>query len=111
MEQNKVNILITGIGGGYHDGADLTDTILFTSLHPEEKTISLLSIPRDLYVDYPLGGRGKINEIYMRGLHAKESQSQAMEDLGNKIREITGEKMDHYLNIDFDGFTKFIDLL
>jgi anionic cell wall polymer biosynthesis LytR-Cps2A-Psr (LCP) family protein len=111
MEQNKVNILITGIGGGYHDGADLTDTILFTSLHPEEKTISLLSIPRDLYVDYPLGGRGKINEIYMRGLHEKESQSQAMEDLGNKIREITGEKMDHYLNIDFDGFTKFIDLL
>ena len=51
-EQNKINILITGIGGGDHEGADLTDTILFASLHPESKTISLLSIPRDLYVEY-----------------------------------------------------------
>lgn len=34
-----------------------------------------------------------------------------MGDLGDKLREITGEKMDHYLSIDFDGFTKFIDLL
>lgn len=65
-EQNKINILITGIGGGVHEGADLTDTILFASLHPESKTVSLLSVPRDLYVEYPLGGRGKINEIYMR---------------------------------------------
>lgn len=110
-EQNKINLLVTGIGGGDHDGADLTDTILFVSLHPESKTISLLSIPRDLYVEYPLGGRGKINEIYMRGLRSKESQTQAMTDLADKLREITGEKMDHYLNIDFDGFTKFIDLL
>lgn len=110
-EQNKINIVITGIGGGNHEGADLTDTVLFASLHPESKTVSLLSVPRDLYVEYPLGGRGKINEIYMRGLRAKESQAQAMGDLGDKLREITGEKMDHYLNVDFDGFTKFIDLL
>lgn len=34
-----------------------------------------------------------------------------MGDLGDKLREITGEKMDHYINIDFDGFTKFVDLL
>lgn len=110
-EENKVNILVTGVGGGDHDGAALTDTIIFASLHPESKTISMLSIPRDLYVDYPLGGRGKINEIYSRGIHAKESTSQAMNDLADKVREITGEKMDHYINIDFDGFTKFVDLL
>jgi len=110
-EQNKINILITGIGGGDHDGADLTDTILFTSIHPESKTVSLLSIPRDLYVEYPLGGRGKINEIYMRWLSSKQTVAQSMNDLGDKMREITGEKMDHYLNIDFDGFIKFIDLL
>lgn len=53
-ERNKINILVTGIGGGNHEGADLTDTILLASLHPESKTVSLLSIPRDLYVEYPL---------------------------------------------------------
>ncbi len=110
-EQDKINILITGIGGGDHDGADLTDTILFASLHAQSKSISLLSIPRDLYVEYPLGGRWKINEIYWRGLRAKQSSTQSMKDLGDKMREITGEKMDYYLSIDFDWFTKFVDLL
>lgn len=71
----------------------------------------MLSLPRDLYVEYPLGGHGKINEIYMRSILVKESSEQAMGKLGDKLREITGEKMDHYINIDFDGFTKFIDLL
>lgn len=47
----------------------------------------------------------------MRGIQAKESPTQAMEDLGTKLREITGERMDHYISIDFDGFVKFIDLL
>lgn len=47
----------------------------------------------------------------MRGVQAKESDSQAMTALGGKLQEITGEKMDHYLNIDFTGFTKFVDLL
>lgn len=47
----------------------------------------------------------------MRGLRAKQSESQSMNDLGDKLREITGEKMDHYLSIDFAGFSKFIDLL
>lgn len=110
-EKDKINILVTGIGGGDHDGANLTDTIIFASLHPESKTVSMLSLPRDLYVEYPLGGRGKINEIYMRSVLKKESSEQAMGKLGDKLREITGEKMDHYISIDFDGFTKFIDLL
>lgn len=65
-EPGKINILLTGIGGRGHDGADLTDTILFASLNRDAKTIAMLSIPRDLYVEYPLTGRGKINEIYMR---------------------------------------------
>lgn len=94
-----------------HDGAELTDTILFTSLHSKSKTVSLLSIPRDLYVEYPLGGRGKINEIYMRSLNDKKTIAESMGDLGEKLREITGEKVDHYLSIDFDGFIKFINLL
>ncbi|NCP77168.1 hypothetical protein GW830_03500 [bacterium] len=34
-----------------------------------------------------------------------------MNRLGDKLYEITGEKIDHYLNIDFDGFSKFVDLL
>jgi anionic cell wall polymer biosynthesis LytR-Cps2A-Psr (LCP) family protein len=50
------NILIAGIGGKGHDGSDLTDSIMLASLNGETKKVTLLSIPRDLYVSY--GERG-----------------------------------------------------
>lgn len=46
------NILIAGIGGRGHDGSDLTDSIMLASLDGEKNTVTLLSIPRDLYVSY-----------------------------------------------------------
>lgn len=110
-QEEKINILVTGIGGAGHDGADLTDTILFVSINPLSKTVSLLSIPRDLYVKYPRGGEGKLNEIYLRGKQATKSEADGMKDLEDKIREMTGEKTDYYVNLDFDGFVKFVDLL
>ena len=54
-QKGKINILLTGMGGEQHDGGDLTDTIILASLNNESKTVSLLSIPRDLYVNYPHG--------------------------------------------------------
>lgn len=110
-EKGKINILLTGIGGGVHEGGDLTDTIMLASLNSDAKTVSLLSIPRDLYIAYPRSGVGKINETYRRSLKATGTPTLAMQEFGEKIREITGEKVDHYLNVDFDGFVKFIDLL
>ena len=65
--KDKINILVTGEGGGVHDGPDLTDTIMLASLNFKTNTISLVSIPRDLYVQFPTGvkgGAGKINAIF-----------------------------------------------
>ncbi|MDR2640782.1 MAG: LCP family protein [Candidatus Peribacteria bacterium] len=36
-----------------NDAPDLTDTIILLKANTENKTISMLSIPRDLYVKYP----------------------------------------------------------
>lgn len=69
----------------------------------------MLSIPRDLYVEFPTRGRGKINETYMRA--AKGGTEAGMKALSDKITEITGEPVDAYFNIDFKGFSKFIDVL
>jgi anionic cell wall polymer biosynthesis LytR-Cps2A-Psr (LCP) family protein len=51
----KLNILLTGIGGVGHDGSDLTDTIIFASVNKRTKSIAMVSIPRDLYVDFVVG--------------------------------------------------------
>lgn len=73
----------------------------------------MLSIPRDLYVEIPAGrtsSRGKINEVYFRSLK-NSTPEEAMQALEDKVTEITGEPIDRYLNIDFAGFKKFVDVL
>ena len=58
---NRINILIAGVGGEGHDGPQLTDTIILASLNPATKQVAMMSIPRDLYA--PIDGYGwrKIN--------------------------------------------------
>lgn len=68
-ETGKVNMLIIGYSADDpgHDGATLTDSIMILSLNKETKTGSMLSIPRDLYVEIPGYGHAKINEAYQDG--------------------------------------------
>jgi LCP family protein required for cell wall assembly len=110
----KLNILLTGIGGAGHDGSDLTDTIIFASINKRTKSVAMISIPRDLYVDFTIGkqkGRGKINELYQRALFKKLPPEDSMQVLVDKVEEITGERVNRFLNIDFAGFTDFVDTL
>src|SRR5690348_8763192 len=44
----KTNIVLLGIGGGSHDGPNLTDTIILASIDWKKNIVTLVSIPRDL---------------------------------------------------------------
>lgn len=112
-QPEKFNILLTGVGGSGHDGVDLTDTIILASINRRTQTVSMLSLPRDLFVEIPTSrgtARGKINEVYQRSLKNSTPEA-AMKSLEEKVTEITGEPVDKYLNIDFAGFKKFVDVL
>src|SRR5581483_3450969 len=61
---NRISILLLGIGGGNHDGPNLTDTIIYASLDPDKNKVSLVSIPRDLWIQ---DINGKINSAYALG--------------------------------------------
>lgn len=62
----QVNILVLGSdwrpGAGYR-----TDVILLVSLNPKLGTASLVSFPRDLYVDIPGRGKNRINTAHPAG--------------------------------------------
>ena len=105
-EKDRVNILLLGIGGGTHDGSQLTDTIMIASIKPSTKQAALISLPRDLMIRvYPEGVKNnwsiaKINSTYATG---------GIEFAKTKVEEVTGVKINYYLLMDFDGFTKLID--
>src|SRR5207237_7007621 len=45
--------LLMGYGGGSHDGAYLTDSLMVVIVDPAQKSLTLLSIPRDYCVTLP----------------------------------------------------------
>lgn len=107
----KVNILIVGRWGSENDAPDLSDTIILASLNYDKNTVSMFSIPRDLYVKYPTGGIWKINETYLRWYKQSKSKQDGVDAIKEVVSNITGEKVNYYINIDFAGFRKLIDTI
>lgn len=72
----RVNILLLGIGGEKQpDGPNLTDSMIVASINPLDNSASLLSLPRDLWVDTGDGEYSKINEAYQNGLFAYKKEN------------------------------------
>lgn len=111
-EADRINILLLGIGGENHEGGQLTDTIMVASIQPSDKTMALLSIPRDLVVPIEGAGWNKINYAHAIGKISNPDVKGAGAALSEKtIAAITGLNIDYYVKIDFAGFTKIIDAL
>ncbi len=102
------NILIAGIGGAWHQAGTLTDSIMLASLDAEHQSVTMISIPRDLYVSYGTGQwAGKINTLYPIGLSQKEWISL----LASKVSEITWQSIQHYMVVDFTAFRYIVNAL
>jgi polyisoprenyl-teichoic acid--peptidoglycan teichoic acid transferase len=100
------NILFLGMGGGNHDGATLTDTIIFTSLNLKDDQVTMVSIPRDIWV---ASIEAKINAAYAVGENiATGSGSLLAKDA---VYEIVGEPIHLVVTLDFDGFEQLINAL
>lgn len=108
-KEGTTNILIAGIGGTWHEWANLTDSIMLASIDPDAGYVTLLSIPRDLFVAYPkwYSPAGRINSLY--GMW--KDSGKWISYLAEKVSEITGQPIHHYLVIDFRGFKSVVDLL
>lgn len=103
-KNDSVNFLLLGIGGGTHEGPNLSDTIIFASLNQPKNTLTLISIPRDLWVP-DLNAR--INTAYATG---EEKQKKGGLILAKAtVEKIIGQPIGYGIRIDFDGFLKSVD--
>lgn len=106
--EDRINILLLGIGGEGHDGAYLTDTIIVASIKPSTKQIALLSVPRDLAVAIPNNGIRKINAANAIGRDAEyPGGGEAL--TARIVSEVIGQPIHYFARVDFAGFTKLID--
>jgi polyisoprenyl-teichoic acid--peptidoglycan teichoic acid transferase len=107
-KEGRINILLLGIGGRGHEGGLLTDTIILSSLDPDTKKVSMVSIPRDMSI--PIEGDStwtKINNINAFA-EMKEAGSGGMA-ISQAVADIMEVPIDYYVRVDFQGFKNIID--
>jgi len=106
-DDNRINFLLLGIGGKDHDGGNLTDTIILTSLQLKPLKVSMISIPRDLLIFINGYGYRKINSI--NALAEINEKGSGAEIVAQTIAQTFNIPIHYYLKVDFDGFKNFID--
>lgn len=106
-EQNHTNILLLGVGGEGHEGKDLTDTIIVASIDQTNSWVSMLSIPRDLYVESTLGG-SRVNRLYEKGKD-KWGSEQGLDFTRATLEEVLDIPIHYSIKVDFEAFEEIID--
>ncbi|OBK76655.1 LytTR family transcriptional regulator [Mycobacterium sp. 1274761.0] len=89
-----------GTGGDIGNGH--TDTIMLVHIPaPWSGTpTTMVSIPRDSYVEIPDYGTDKINASFSFG---------GAPLLAQTVEQATGVRLDHYAEVEFDGFARLVD--
>lgn len=106
---DRINILLLGIGGNGHEGPLLADTVLLASFKPSTRQLALVSLPRDLQVPIPGVGRNKINAAYALAEAAAPGQGGPV--ASQVVATVLGVPVHYYLRLDFAGFVTLIDQL
>jgi len=99
-----VNILVLGSDRREHMAGDKgrSDSIMLLRIDPSNKSISMLSIPRDLRVEIPGWGSDRINAAYSDGGPALSVAT---------FKALTGLPVNHFLDVNFVGFADMVDYL
>ena len=69
-KDGRINVLLLGMRGADDpNGGNLADSSMIVSVDTKDNKISMISIPRDLYVkDIENDGSSKLNAIYQQGV-------------------------------------------
>lgn len=114
-ENGRTNVIVFGTSEDDpgHDGADLTDSMMLISADQKKKEAFLVSIPRDLYVDYeracPAGYRGKINALYSCVFQETNDEKAAQEAVQKKLGEVFGLDIQYAVHINYTVLREAVD--
>lgn len=103
--QGRTNVVLLGIAGGEHEGADLTDAMIFLSIDYSKKNIVEVSVPRDIWSETL---KDKINTAYHYGEDKRKGGGLILAKA--IVEEVVGQPVHYAWLIDFSGFKKLVDL-
>jgi LCP family protein required for cell wall assembly len=106
------NLLVMGVDHrtGDPDPAWRTDTIMVVAIDRKTSEIGVVNIPRDLWVNIPGYGMGRINQADYWG-ESKKYPGGGPALLRRVITETLGIPTEHYVRIQMDGLVRLVDAL
>ena len=107
-DNNTINFLLIGHDQG-SPTSFRTDTLIAVILWPQSGQVSMISIPRDLWVYIPTVGMQRINTAYEYGIGNYPGGGAAL--LRDTIAYNLGIRIDHMAMVDFSGFSRIVDTL
>lgn len=107
FEDDRINILVLGIGGSGHDGPYLSDTNIIVSIKPSTNEVALISVPRDLAAPVGKYGWRKINSADAFG--EMESPGNGGDFARQIFSDVFKTSIPYYVRIDFSAFQEIID--
>src|SRR3990167_2895420 len=104
--RNRSNILLLGIGGEGHEGADLTDSMMLVSINLLTADTVIISLPRDIWVE---SLQAKLNTAYHYGEAQQEGGGLILAKAA--AAEILNQPVHYGVVLDFSGFERAINIL
>ncbi len=119
-QYGRTNVLIFGTSedDANHDGAYLTDSIMIASFDGTKKDAYLLSVPRDLWVNYGQacisGYQGKVNVTYICNANTMSNgkpkdESAGQTGLRNQLSKIFGIDLQYSVHVNYTVLEKAVD--
>jgi len=111
QNKERVNILFLGLDQRPGESmAARTDTMILFSVNPKNMSVSMLSIPRDLWVPIPGHKEGRINTAHYWGeIEHYPGGGPALAK--HTVRYNLGVPVHYYVRLNFVGFEQIIDAM
>ncbi|UQS32475.1 LCP family protein [Streptomyces fradiae] len=121
IEDGSLDVLVlgsdsrSGANGAYgrDEGAARSDTAMVVHVHEGRKKASVVSIPRDTLVTRPECARrdGTSEPAAYRAMFNTAYEVGGPACAVKTVEQMSGVRMDHYVEVDFTGFKEIIDAL
>ncbi|MGG4547991.1 LytR family transcriptional regulator [Rossellomorea marisflavi] len=110
-EKDPFSVLLLGTDGSFERKGDVgrSDSMIVLTVNPNEKSVKMLSIPRDTRTEIvDKGTVDKINHAYAFG-SAKGGPSEGAEWAMNTVENMLDIPIDYYATINMDGFKDIVN--
>ncbi|WP_322488857.1 LCP family protein [Chloroflexus sp.] len=109
-EGDAIHILLLGSDRRPGEGwATRSDAVMLVRIEPAQRRVALISLPRDLIVEIPGYGYGRINSATVYG---EMNPAIGGAELARRtVTNLLGLPIDHIVWVDFTGFTAAVDAI